>query len=122
MNNLQRRRFMQQAGTLGAATLLGAVAHTAMAAGEASYALTIQDDKFVPQTLAIPAGQRVKLEIRNARSVPAEFESADLSKEKVVPSGTTLALWIGPLKPGKYKFFDDFNPSVTGWVEVAAAK
>lgn len=122
MENPQRRRFMQQAGTLGAAALLATAAHSAMAAGEESYTLTIQDDKFVPQTLAVPAGKRVKIQVKNARSAPSEFESADLSVEKVVPSGTTLALWIGPLKPGKYKFFDDFNPSVVGWVEVAAAK
>jgi heme/copper-type cytochrome/quinol oxidase subunit 2 len=120
MKNPQRRRFLQQGGALGAVLLWSAT--TAMAADESSHTLTFQDDKVVPATLTVPAGQRVKLEIKNARSVPAEFESAELGREKVVPGGTTLNLWIGPLKPGKYKFFDDFNPSVVGWIEATDAK
>lgn len=122
MKKLPRRRFMQQGGALGAAVLLGAMSQAAIAADEPSYTVTFQDDKVVPSTLTVPAGKRVKLQIKNARSVPAEFESPDLSKEKVVPGGTTLALWIGPLKTGKYKFFDDFNPSVVGWIEAVAAQ
>ena len=83
------------------------------------YRITFEDHAATPQTLTVPAGERVKLQIKNARSVPAEFESSDLGREKVVPAGLTLDLWIGPLQPGKYKFFDDFNPAVTGWVEAA---
>lgn len=105
------------------AAALAATALPAFAADAANTQITIHDDAVTPATLVVPAGERVKLQIKNARSVPAEFESTDLGREKVVPAGLTLDLWIGPLKPGKYKFFDDFNPAVTGWVEaVEAAK
>ncbi|MGH7058453.1 MAG: cupredoxin domain-containing protein, partial [Acetobacteraceae bacterium] len=61
---------------------------------------------------------RVKLEVTNTRSFPSEFESFEFNREKVVPGGTTVTVWVGPLKPGKYKFFDDFNQSSVGWLVV----
>lgn len=80
--------------------------------------LVITDDAFSPATLSVPANTRIELEIKNTRMLPSEFESYELNREKVIPGGTTLSLWIGPLKPGKYKFFDDFNPGVTGVIVV----
>ncbi len=95
---------------------------TAAFAASPGYRLDIQDHGFVPTTLTVPAGVRVQLEVRNMRSLPSEFESFDLNREKVVPGGATVSVWIGPLAPGKYKFFDDFNPASVGWIVVAAAK
>ena len=87
-----------------------------------SYALSIHEHAFAPATLNVPAGVRVRLQVKNTRALPSEFESFDLNREKVVPGGTTVTVWIGPLAPGKYKFFDDFNPGVTGWIVAAPAK
>lgn len=85
--------------------------------------LSIADNGFSPATLQIPAGQRVELKIHNTRSFPSEFESYSLNSEKVIPGGTTLSLWVGPLKPGTYKFFDDFNPGAKkGKIVVGADK
>ena len=98
------------------ATLL---ASPAVSAAAPSYTLEIQDHGFAPATLAIPAGTRVELLVRNARSLPSEFESFDLNREKLVPPGATVSVWIGPLSVGKYKFFDDFNPGIAGWILVA---
>jgi Cupredoxin-like domain len=33
-----------------------------------------------------------------------------------VAAGQEITLYIGPLKPGSYEFFDDFNPSARGHV------
>lgn len=120
MKSLQRRRFIQQGIACATGALFAAAGSTALAAESATYALTIHDDKFEPETLKVPAGKRVKIAITNARKSPSEFESAELSREKIVPAGLTLDLWVGPLKPGKYAFFDDFNPAVKGWIEVTA--
>lgn len=92
---------------------------SAFGAPSPSYALTIHDHAFAPATLTVPAGKRIKIEVKNTRALPSEFESFDLNREKIVPGGTTVEVWIGPLKPGKYKFFDDFNPGVTGHIVVA---
>ena len=91
----------------------------ALGADGPSYNLEISDQCFTPDTLAIPAGARIELRVTNSRSLPSEFESFDLNREKVVPPGATVIVWIGPLPAGKYKFFDDFNPGITGWILAA---
>src|ERR1039457_2510650 len=47
--------------------------------------LSIHDNQFEPKQLALPAGVKVKLVIRNLDGIPAEFESSDLSREVIVP-------------------------------------
>ena len=98
------------------ALAMAVTTNTAVAAEPPSYTITIHDNKFDPVTLTVPAGERIKLIIKNTRTMPSEFESAELGREKVVPGSTTLDLWIGPLKPGKYQYIDEFNPPVSGWV------
>ncbi len=111
------RRFARRA-TLALCLALS----PALAAASPRYALTIYDRAFAPTTLTVPADTRFRLEVRNARTLPAEFESFDLNREKMIPGNTTVSVWIGPLKPGKYKFFDDFNPGVIGWIVVPAPR
>jgi len=72
--------------------------------------LTIRDHRFEPAELQIPARTKVKLLIKNLDSTPEEFESHELHREKVVPPGQEVAVFIGPLDPGTYPFFGDFNP------------
>jgi plastocyanin len=80
-------------------------------AEEPSVLISIKDHRFNPAEIEVPAGQKVKLVIRNLDSTPEEFESAELRREKVVPGGGEISLFVGPLKPGRYEFFGDFNPS-----------
>ena len=96
--------------------LLGASA--AQAGGPTTYKVQITDQGFSPKTLTIEPGQRVKLLVHNVRKLPSEFESYSLNREKLAPSGGTIPVWIGPLQPGRYKFFDDFNPGKTGHIVV----
>ena len=76
----------------------------------AAVRLTIKDHRFSPAEVSVPAGQRFRIEVSNQDATPAEFESADLKVEKVVAAGATISVVAGPLKPGAYKFFDDFHP------------
>ena len=78
-----------------------------------TYTLTIQDHRFAPEQLDLPAGKKVALIVKNLDATPAEFESTDLNREKVVVGGGTITVFIGPLRPGTYEFFDDFNPGTT---------
>jgi plastocyanin len=98
---------------------LAALAFATMApasAQEASYAITIRDGRFDPSTLNVKAGVKFKLTVTNATAKSAEFESAELNREKVIPAGTSGSLYIGPLEPGTYPFFDDFNQSNRGQI------
>lgn len=71
--------------------------------------LVIKDHKFIPETVEVPAGQKVKLVIDNQDPTPEEFESHELKREKIIKGGKTGIVFIGPLEPGTYPFFGEFN-------------
>lgn len=73
------------------------------------YTLTIRDHRFIPETLEIPANKKVKINIVNEDSSPEEFESYELNREKIIQGNSKGAVFIGPLKPGTYPFFGEFN-------------
>jgi hypothetical protein len=83
---------------------------TTAAAEDPAYTLVIKDHKFEPTEIEVPAGQKIALIVKNNDSTPEEFESAELRREKVVAGGEQITVYIGPLKPGRYEFFGDFNP------------
>lgn len=83
---------------------------------EASHSLTIRDHQFHPNTLTVKAGTKVRLTVTNAQKEAAEFESAELNREKVIPPGSSATIYIGPLQPGSYGFFDDFHQSTKGQI------
>ncbi len=94
----------------------------ALAQAASPIRIEVLDQGFQPATVQVPAGKRVQLSITNKRKIPSEFESFPLNREKIVPPGGTIRVWIGPLDPGHYKFFDDFNPDKTGEVIVRPVK
>ncbi len=71
--------------------------------------LTLKDHQFSPKELTIPAGKKVKLIIKNNDATPAEFESHDLNREKVISGNSQAVVFVGPLDAGRYVFFDEFN-------------
>jgi len=81
-----------------------------VAAEEPTYTLIIKDHRFQPAEIEIPSGQKIALIVKNDDPTPEEFESTELRREKVVPGGQQVTVYIGPLKPGRYEFFGDFNP------------
>jgi plastocyanin len=98
-----------------ALTLGGALAWAA----DPEFALSIKNHVFEPSEIKVPAGQRVKLVVHNQDKTPEEFESHDLNREKVIPGGAKASIFIGPLKPGRYSFMGEFNPSTAKGVVVA---
>lgn len=74
------------------------------------FTIEIRDHLFFPSTLIVPANTKVKLIIVNKDPTPEEFESYELNREKVIMGGAKAAIFIGPLKPGDYPFFGEFNP------------
>lgn len=98
-------------------------APAAFAADNNSYQLTVKNHKFQPDKLVLPAGKRIKLTVKNEDATPMEFESYQLDREKVIVGNSTATVYLGPLDPGSYKFFDDFHRSTTtGVIEVKAKK
>lgn len=102
------------------ATLLSALLGTAaLAADPAEFKLVIKDHHFMPAELKVPAGQKLRLVVENQDPTPEEFESYSLNREKVVPGNGKIVVLVGPLKPGKYEFFGEFNQATAKGVLIA---
>jgi len=85
-------------------------------AADPAFTLTIKDRTFDVAELDVPANVKFTLTVQNLDKVPSEFESSDLNREKVVVGGSTITVYLGPLTPGSYEFFDDFNPTARGHI------
>ena len=70
-------------------------------------------------TSSIPPSRRFPPASRSSSSspirmpTPAEFESKELRVEKVVAGGGAIAVKVRALKPGRYRFFDDYHEATT---------
>ena len=74
------------------------------------FTIEIRDHLFYPSLLVVPAGTKIKLIVTNSDASPEEFESYELNREKVIMGGAKATIFIGPLAPGDYPFFGEFNP------------
>lgn len=81
--------------------------------------LVIKNHRFQPAEVKVPAGQRIKLIVHNQDSTPEEFESHSLNREKVVPAGAKASIFIGPLTPGRYEFYGEYNEATAKGAVVA---
>ena len=98
--------------------LLVALPVSALAA-EREVMLTIKDHRFDPAEVRVPAGEKVKLIVHNQDATPEEFESHQLNREKIIPGKKKATIFIGPLSPGRYPFFGEFNEKTAQGVVVA---
>ena len=75
-----------------------------------TYKVLMKDGRIYPEAVEVTANVRFRLEVKNEGPGAAEFESLELKKELVLAPGVTRTMVFFPLKPGTYKFFDDFHP------------
>lgn len=85
------------------------------------FALDVTDAGFSPKILSLPADKKIKLVVANRTAAPIEFESFSLHREQIVVAGAKIAVYLGPLKPGRYDFFDDFHRDSTGVISVSSS-
>jgi hypothetical protein len=71
--------------------------------------LKINNGHFEPANLTIPAKSPIKLKVLNSGDSAIEFESFELNRERVVPPGQAITVFLPALDPGTYHFFDDFH-------------
>ena len=102
-----------------AAIVLALAATSALAAGENEFSLVIENHRFTPDRIEVPAGKKVKLLVENKDASPAEFESETLKVEKVIAGKAKAVIFVGPLKAGEYKFADEYNEKTAAGVIVA---
>ena len=93
-------------GALGVTALFFS---TAALSADGEYLLVINEHRFQPVELTVPAGKKIKLLVENRDATPEEFESHDLNREKVIAAHSSATIFVGPLAPGRYRFFGEFN-------------
>ena len=74
------------------------------------FKIIIKDHQFDPKELVVPTQKKIKILVENQDPSAEEFESYDLNREKVIAGNGKATIFIGPLKPGTYKYFGEFNP------------
>ena len=94
-------------------TLLS-LAALSSAAAEGEITLVIENHTFSPKEVKVPAGKKFKLLVVNKDASPAEFESKPLSREKLIPAKSTATILLGPLKPGRYAFVEEYHETQAG--------
>lgn len=87
-------------------------------AADEEFVVRIKDRQFEPKEVTAPAHQRFKIVIKNEGTWPAEFESIEFHREKVVQPGHEVSVFVGPLDPGTFEFFDDFHRDSRGHLVV----
>jgi plastocyanin domain-containing protein len=108
---------MMHTKTIGMTLLMGLLSPLSQAADEVS--LIIKNHQFIPAEIRVAANQRIKLNLHNQDNSPEEFESHSLNREKLIPAGGKAVIFIGPLKPGSYGFFGEFNPTTAKGMVIA---
>ena len=88
-------------------------------AGAQEFSLTIKNHRFEPVEIRVPAGKRVTIYVLNEDPTPEEFESNSMKIEKIIPGKSKGLVRVGPLTPGRYDFFGDFNPDTAKGVLIA---
>jgi hypothetical protein len=102
-----------------AAAFLGVLTGAPTRADTPEFTLVIESHRFIPAELKVPAGQKFRLLVENRDPTAEEFESYDFNREKIVPGKGRIALFVGPLKPGRYEFFGDFHADTARGILIA---
>jgi len=83
------------------------------------FTITIKNHRFTPSELKVPANKRIQLTVVNDDPTPEEFESKEMKVEKVIPGKSKGVVRIGPLAPGRYPFFGEFNEATAKGTVIA---
>jgi hypothetical protein len=81
--------------------------------------LVIQNHKFDPAEIKIPAGRPAILHVTNLDADAEEFDSDDLKTEKVIVGKGEGTIHLHALKPGRYEFEGEYHSDSAHGVLVA---
>jgi plastocyanin len=111
-----RRRGIGAAVALAAAVALSP--HGAAADDAVTLSLVLQNHQFEPAEVHAPPGKQIAFRVKNLNGIVSEFESSDLHFEKIAPAGAEIVVYVRPLQPGRYNFYDDFHRDTQGYLVV----
>ena len=100
-------------------SLVAAAAFVPVELRAQDFTITIKNHRFTPSELKVPANKRIQLIVVNDDPTPEEFESKEMKVEKVIPGKSKGVVRIGPLAPGRYPFFGEFNEATAKGTVIA---
>jgi Cupredoxin-like domain len=100
-------------------SLVAAAAFVPVELRAQDFTITIKNHRFTPSELKVPANKRIQLTVVNDDPTPEEFESKEMKVEKVIPGKSKGVARIGPLAPGRYPFFGEFNEATAKGTVIA---
>jgi hypothetical protein len=100
------------------ATALLALSASVRADDTVSLSLVLKNHQFDPAEVHAPPGKQIAIHVKNLNDIVSEFESNDLHFEKIVPVGSEVTVYVHPLQPGRYNFYDDFHRATQGYLVV----
>jgi hypothetical protein len=107
-----RHRSLFLLAALAAAPLV--VPAVAPEAAEEPLRIVLRDHQFVPDRVDVPAKVKIRILIKNESDKTIEWESDELDREEVIEPGEERAVFLGPLEPGSYPFYDDRHSATKG--------
>ncbi len=110
---------MLNARMLIALALLALISAQARADEPAHIALTIQDHRYTPDEIHVPAGKPVILDIENKDPMAEEFDSSSMHIEKVIPGGRKGIVRLHALDAGKYPFIGEYHSDTAKGILIA---
>lgn len=111
---MRRAPAFVRMGTAGLAVVVALLGAGVAQAQYATVEIAVKDKHFEPAEIHAPTNNRIVIHVTNRDAAAMEFESHALKVEKVVAANGEAILRVGPLKPGRYDFFDDFNQANRG--------
>ena len=100
-------------------SLVAAAAFVPVELRAQDFTITIKNHRFTPSELKVPANKRIQLTVVNDDPTAEEFESKEMKVEKVIPGKSKGVVRIGPLAPGRYPFFGEFNEATAKGTVIA---
>ncbi len=81
--------------------------------------LVIENHRFTPSEIHVPAGKPAVLEIENKDATAEEFDSSALKVEKVIAGGRTSTVRLRPLGAGRFPFMGEYHADTAQGVVIS---
>lgn len=81
--------------------------------------LVIQNHRFSPAEITIPANKAVAILVINKDPLAEEFDSSALKIEKVIAGNDSGTIRLRPLAPGRYPFAGEYHSDTAKGVVIA---
>ena len=93
--------------------------HYAFGADITKVEVIIENHRFQPAEIHVPAGKPAVLTIVNKDGAVEEFDSDALKVEKVMAGGKSATVHLRPLAAGKYPFMGEYHADTARGVVIA---